>query len=89
MGRLSDSFHVDYLDIKDETGRHIHHRNFDGGLHLKAVIVSIDFKDLTLIERHQLVYDALGTLVKNEIHALSMKTFTPSEWEETLQNPNV
>ena len=38
--------------------------------------------DKTLIERHRLVYDAMGELMKHEIHALSMKTLTKREWEE-------
>ena len=38
--------------------------------------------DLALIERHQLVYKALGSMIKNEIHALSMKTYTQDEWKE-------
>ena len=46
------------------------------------LIVSDNFNDKTLIERHRLVYDAMGELMKHEIHALSMKTLTSDEWEE-------
>ena len=80
--KLAPYLAVSYIDIKDTTGKHIHHDNFDGGYHLNAIIVSDNFIDLVLIERHQLVYKALGSMIKNEIHALSMKTYTQEEWKE-------
>ena len=79
--QLSNLITVSYLELKDSTGKHVHHDNFDGGLHLSAIIVSDDFNNLSLLERHQLVYNALGSMIKNEIHAFSMKTFTNSEWK--------
>lgn len=51
------------------------------GRHWAAVIVSPDFDGKRLIARHQRVYATLGERIKtDEVHALSMKTFTPSEW---------
>ena len=50
------------------------------GHHFEAVIVSPAFDGKRLIARHQLVNKALGALMGNEIHALSMKTLTPAEW---------
>tara|TARA_E500000075_G_C6929773_1_gene288573 strand:+ start:367 stop:648 length:282 start_codon:yes stop_codon:yes gene_type:complete len=52
------------------------------GQHFEAVIVSAAFEDKSRLQRHQIVYGALGDRMKSEIHALSMKTFTPMEWEE-------
>ena len=49
------------------------------GAHFDAVIVNADFEGKTLIQRHQMVYKALGDKMKEEIHALSMKTLTPTE----------
>jgi len=49
------------------------------GAHFDAVIVNADFEGKSLIQRHQMVYRALGDRMKSEIHALSMKTLTPSE----------
>ena len=49
------------------------------GAHFDAVIVNSDFEGKTLIQRHQMVYRALGDKMKEEIHALSMKTLTPAE----------
>ena len=80
--KLAPYLTVSYIDIKDTTGKHIHHDNFDGGYHLNAIIVSDNFIELALIDRHQLVYKALGSMIKNEIHALSMKTYTQDEWKE-------
>lgn len=51
------------------------------GQHFEAVIVSEEFAGKMLVARHQRVYQALGERMKAEIHALSMKTLTPQEWE--------
>jgi|TARA_B110000438_G_C15776272_1_gene634201 acid stress-induced BolA-like protein IbaG/YrbA len=52
------------------------------GVHFEAVIVSISFEGLSTLERHKVVYSALGDDMKERIHALSMKTFTPIEKEK-------
>ena len=51
------------------------------GRHWYATIVSTEFEGKRLIQRHQRVYATLGDRMKtDEVHALSMKTFTPAEW---------
>ena len=51
------------------------------GRHWYATIVSTVFEGKRLIQRHQQVYATLGNRMKtDEVHALSMKTFTPAEW---------
>jgi acid stress-induced BolA-like protein IbaG/YrbA len=50
------------------------------GAHFEAVIVSPRFSGLTRVRQHQLVFAALGDRMREEIHALSMKTFSPDEW---------
>ena len=51
------------------------------GRHWYATIVSSAFEGKRLIARHQQVYATLGTRMQtDEVHALSMKTFTPAEW---------
>lgn len=51
------------------------------GRHWFGIIVSADFESLRALQRHQRVYACLGDKLHNdEIHALSMKTFTPAEW---------
>ncbi|MBT8115557.1 MAG: BolA/IbaG family iron-sulfur metabolism protein [Arenicella sp.] len=49
------------------------------GHHFEAVIVAKEFEGKTRIQRHQLVYAALGDKMKAEVHALSMKTLAPGE----------
>ena len=50
------------------------------GQHFYATIVSPEFDGKRLVQRHQLVYAALGDRMKAEIHALSIKAFTPDEF---------
>ncbi|OWQ83383.1 BolA family transcriptional regulator [Roseateles aquatilis] len=50
------------------------------GRHFFATIVSAEFDGLSRIKRHQRVYQALGDRMREQIHALSMKTLTPDEW---------
>ncbi|MBI2311763.1 MAG: BolA family transcriptional regulator [Betaproteobacteria bacterium] len=52
------------------------------GTHFEAVIVSAEFRGKTMVQQHQLVYRALGDRMQQQIHALSMKTFTPEQWAE-------
>lgn len=49
------------------------------GRHFNAVVVCPGFAGKSRVERHQMVYGALGDRMKSEIHALSMKTLTPEE----------
>ncbi len=57
------------------------HLEVDGdGAHFTAVIVSAAFEGKSRVQRHQVVYGALGERMREEIHALSMKTLTPAEW---------
>jgi acid stress-induced BolA-like protein IbaG/YrbA len=52
------------------------------GQHFEALIVSVAFREKSRVQRHQLVYQALGDRMREEIHALSMRTMTPEEWSE-------
>ena len=60
------------------------HLSVEGdGRHWYATIVSTQFEGLRLIQRHQKVYATLGEKMHtDEVHALSMKTYTPSEWAQ-------
>ncbi len=81
--RLKKDLNIKHFEVKDFTGRHLNHKLNDGGFHLETIIVSDDFKDKSLIERHKMVYKAVGNLMKHEIHALSMKTLTIIEWKNS------
>lgn len=50
------------------------------GHHFEAVIVSPAFRGKSKVQQHQLVYRALGDRMREEIHALSMQTYTPETW---------
>ena len=52
------------------------------GQHFQAVIVSPAFEGKSRVQRHQLVYNALGDRMREEIHALSMQTLTPEEAQQ-------
>jgi len=51
------------------------------GQHFEALVVSAAFEGRSRVQRHQLVYGALGDRMREEIHALSMRTLTPAEWQ--------
>lgn len=54
----------------------------DDNTHYEALVIAREFDGKQTLARHQLVYQTLGTLVGNEIHALSMRTYTPEEWQQ-------
>jgi acid stress-induced BolA-like protein IbaG/YrbA len=56
------------------------------GAHFQAVIVSTAFSGKSRVQRHQIVYAALGDRMREEIHALSMQTLTPAEWADSPVN---
>ncbi len=68
--------------IPDATARVARARGPADDDHLAARVVSPAFDGEALVDRHQLVYDALGDLMTTEIHALEVETYTPGEWDE-------
>lgn len=65
-----------------EQGLSCEHLSVAGdGQHFEAVIVSTAFQGKSRVQRHQVVYAALGDRMREEVHALSMKTLTPEEWK--------
>ncbi|KAG1245162.1 hypothetical protein G6F68_015173 [Rhizopus microsporus] len=67
---IADGLSCEHLDVQGD------------GSHFDAVIVSTAFEGKRLIQRHQLVYAALGDRMKAEIHALSKRTLTPAEYQQ-------
>ncbi|GAA0680477.1 BolA family transcriptional regulator [Natronoarchaeum mannanilyticum] len=49
--------------------------------HLAALVVSPAFEGKSLVEQHELVYDALGDRMTTDIHAMELKTYAPDEYE--------
>lgn len=54
----------------------------EDGAHFEGTVVSGLFEGLNRVKQHQLVFNALGDKMKSDIHALSMKTYTPNEWNQ-------
>ena len=68
------------LDIADDSALHAGHAGAaSGGGHFRMTIVSPLFAGLPTIARHRMVYDALGAMMKREIHAMSIVARTPEE----------
>ena len=59
------------------------------GHHFEAIVVSAEFAGKNRVQQQRLVYKTLGSQMGNDIHALSMKTFTPDQWESEKSNYNM
>ena len=71
---LAKSLPVTLVETQDLTG---------GGDHWQLIVVSPAFEGKGLIEQHRMVNDALQEPMQDErIHALSLKTFSPAQWEK-------
>ena len=76
---LIDNLNADSVDVIDESHKHAGHAGAKTGLgHFEVHIVANAFADKSLLERHRMVYDALGDMMQKDIHALSIKASTPS-----------
>ena len=79
--KIKKQIDVIKIEIIDESMNHANHSGNSGGGHYRALIISNDFNNKSLVERHQIVYKTLGQLMTNEIHAFSMKTITEEEFK--------
>tara|TARA_Y100001936_G_scaffold106058_1_gene104191 strand:+ start:66 stop:338 length:273 start_codon:yes stop_codon:yes gene_type:complete len=77
--KLKEYFNVHTLQIIDESHKHINHKKDTQGGHFKLLIISEDFENISLIKRHQLIYDALSDMIKIDIHAISINAKTVKE----------
>lgn len=77
---LEESFQPTELLIKDQSQLHAGHEGAkDGKGHFDVTIVSQAFDGVPRVQRHRMVYEALGKLIETDIHALRIKAFAPSE----------
>ena len=76
--KLNAKLNIHSLEIIDDSHKHANHIQSSGG-HFKVIIISNDFKDKSLIERHRMVYAILDEMLKKEIHALSIEARTAEE----------
>lgn len=78
--KLNTTLNPELLEILDNSADHAGHAGArKGGGHYHVTIVSSAFDDKSLVQRHQLIYQALGEMMKQEIHALGINALTPSE----------
>lgn len=77
---LTEAFTPELLEIIDNSAAHAGHAGArSGGGHYHITIVAEAFDGKSLVQRHQLIYQALGDLMKQEIHALGINAISPSE----------
>ena len=67
------------LELIDESAQHAGHAGAGNGGHYRLLIVSPQFAGKTTLQRHRIIYDALGELMQCRIHALSIRSLTPEE----------
>lgn len=78
--RLTAALEPEELEITDDSHKHVGHPGAkSGGGHFTVRIVSDGFEGKRLLERHRMVYKALGEAMQSEIHALSIQALTPKE----------
>jgi BolA protein len=70
------------LDLRDESGQHAGHAGArpSGGSHWQLTIVSEAFRGKSPVARHRMVYEALGDLMKTDVHALRIEAFAPEQF---------
>jgi len=80
--RLRERLETTHLEVVDESHLHAGHAGArEGGGHFRAIIVSPRFEGMNRVRAQQLVFQVVEDWMGKEIHALSMKTFTPEAWE--------
>ena len=77
---LSEAFDPETLGVEDESYMHEGHEGArDGRGHFRVLIISQAFAERSLLERHRMVYKALGDLMRTDIHALAIDAWSPQE----------
>jgi BolA protein len=77
--RLMKAFAPEVIEIIDDSHKHAGHASARGGGHFAVRIVSAAFAGKNLVQRHRMVYEAMGELMQHEVHALTIKAETPNE----------
>lgn len=67
------------VELADDSAQHAGHAGARGGGHYRLLVVSAQFAGKSTVQRHRMVYDALGNLMHSRIHALSIRSLTPDE----------
>ncbi len=80
--KITNKFSPLYLQLTNESGKHSSGMNNpQAETHFKLVLVSNEFKEINLVNRHRLIYQLLDEELKGGVHALSLQLFAPQEWQ--------
>lgn len=77
--KLEDALKPELIEIIDHSAAHAGHAGNKGGGHYNVTIVSEQFEGKSLVQRHQMIYQIMGDMMKDEIHALGINALTPTE----------
>jgi stress-induced morphogen len=78
---LEERFRPEYLEVEDESHLHEGHAGAESGMgHFRVTIVAQAFQGMPALQRHKAVFDALGSLMKTDIHAVSVRPIAPDEF---------
>jgi len=78
--RLAEEFSPELLEVEDESHLHAGHAGArDGRGHFRVTIVAEAFEGRSRLERHRMVFAALGALMQSDIHALAVQAHSPTE----------
>jgi BolA protein len=82
---LNEALKPEQIEIIDDSAAHAGHSGAQsGGGHYYVTIVADAFEGKSLVQRHQLIYKALGDMMKQQIHALGINALTPTERTKEL-----
>ena len=79
--KLAEGLAAVHLEVVNESGQH----NVPPGSesHFKVVVVSPEFEGKSLVAQHRMVYELLGTELRDQVHALALHTYTEERWRES------
>ena len=83
---LQEKIGATIVEIEDRSDLHKHHQGRMnapvGSGHYDAIVVAESFAGKTMMQQHRMVYSALADQMQTTIHALSLKTYTPEQWQQ-------
>lgn len=78
--KITDALHPEFLEVANES--HMHNVPPGSESHFKVTVVSLAFDDKMLVARHRMLNQLLKDELAGSVHALSLNTLTPAEWQE-------
>lgn len=83
--RMAKALKVSAIEVDDDSPKHAAHSavKYTGGGHYQLRLVSPAFEGLGLIERHRMIYSALGNMMGTQVHALAIQALSETEWQKS------